>query len=147
MSLFLKRFYDLKTELDEFEDWEERYTYLIEQGREISNPEVQKPENLIHGCQSHAWLQCSLKENKILLQADSESLIVKGLLSLLLKIFDQLPENELKSLDLNLIQTLKLAQHLSPSRANGFNQALLRLDLSLASLKNQKFPDSTSSSH
>ncbi|MFV0247790.1 MAG: SufE family protein [Tenacibaculum sp.] len=108
-------------EFSMFEDWMERYEYIIELGRSlplIDNLHKQE-HNLIKGCQSKVWLYAELKANKISYTADSDAILTKGIVALLLRVFsNQLPEDVL-SANTDFINKIGLKEHLSPTRANG----------------------------
>ncbi len=112
-------------EFNDFSDWEEKYSYIIEQGMEIPVlPEIYKTkENIVLGCQSLVWLIAEYDKNINIMsyKADSDALIVKGLISFLLRIFSgQTPHNIINA-DLFLFEKIGLKGHLSPSRANGLS--------------------------
>lgn len=102
-------------------DWDERYAYLIELGqKQAPLPEVfRSDENIVRGCQSLVWLNRECREGQIFLQADSDSLIVKGLAALLLQVFSGQPPEEVLKTDLLFFEAIGLQKHLSSQRANG----------------------------
>ena len=101
--------------------WDERYTYLIELGQKSPPiPEEHRTEaNIVRGCQSQVWLQRECREGSIYLQADSDSLIVKGLASILLQVFSGQPSEAVLKADLHFFDEIGLNKHLSSQRANG----------------------------
>ncbi|MCT4615931.1 MAG: SufE family protein [Marinifilaceae bacterium] len=104
-----------------FEDWMDKYAYLIELGNELEglDAEYQTDDNLIKGCQSKVWFKAELNEGKVKLAANSDAIIVKGIAALLVRVFDnQSPESIVNS-DLHFIDEIGLKQHLSPTRSNG----------------------------
>jgi cysteine desulfuration protein SufE len=107
-----------------FDEWEERYAYLIDLGRKLPllADEHHIKENLVEGCLSQVWLVCTLNDDNIVsLQADSDSAIVKGLIGLVLMIYEAQTPTEILTTDLsNLFGELKLDSHLSANRRNGF---------------------------
>ena len=108
-------------EFTELDDWMDRYQLLIDMGSEQPPlPEQYKTEqNLIDGCQSRVWLQADLVDGKIHFQAESDALIVKGIVTLLLRVLnDQTPQDILDA-DLYFIEKIGLREHLSPTRSNG----------------------------
>jgi cysteine desulfuration protein SufE len=115
---------NLKEEFAQFKDWEERYQHIIMQGKSLEPlSDDQKIEaNIVKGCQSLVWLTASLNENgTIHFKADSDALIVKGLLSVLLYVYsDQTPDDILNTRP-NFLKDLGLSEHLSMNRANGLN--------------------------
>lgn len=111
--------------IDEFEgltDWMDRYAYIIDLGNTLPEfPEqLKKPENLIEGCQSRVWIaaECDT-DSKIEFQADSDALIVKGIVALLLRVLSGHTPDEIIEADLYFIDRIGLHEHLSPTRSNG----------------------------
>lgn len=110
--------------IDEFaiyDDWMEKYEYIIELGKDLPliDPEKKTDDRLIEGCQSRVWLDASIDNDKIHLTADSDAIITKGIIGLLIRIYDnEAPEDIVKS-DLHFISEIGLQEHLSPTRANG----------------------------
>ncbi len=108
-------------ELSQLSDWFAKYEYLINQGKSLNtlDESLKTDENTIPGCQSTVWITATLQNNKIHYKTDSDSLIVKGMLSLLLKVFNNQPPETIKNADLYFIESTGLDSHLSPSRVNG----------------------------
>ena len=118
-------------EFQELDDWMDRYQLLIDMGSEQEPlPEKYKTEqNLIDGCQSRVWLQADLIDGLVHFQAESDALIVKGIVTLLLRVLnDQTPEDIL-SADLYFIEQIGLREHLSPTRANGLSAMLKQMKM------------------
>ena len=113
---------EIIAEFQDFDDWMDKYQLLIDLGSDQEPlPEQYKTEsNLIDGCQSRVWLQADLTpEGRVHFQAESDALIVKGIIALLIRVLDdQLPEDILQA-DLYFIERLGLREHLSPTRSNG----------------------------
>ncbi len=108
--------------MNQFSHWEDRYKWIIDQGKKLAPTPaaLQIDSNLVKGCQSRVWLWVTLTEDKRMhIQADSDALIVKGLVSMLLKLFNDLTPQEILAVHPEFINELGLAQHLSASRANG----------------------------
>ncbi len=110
--------------IDEFsiyEDWMDKYSYLIELGNDLEDldPKDKNEQNLIKGCQSRVWLVAELKDGKIYFRGESDAVIVKGLVALLLRVVSGRTPKELMESDLHFIDDLDLKQHLSPTRSNG----------------------------
>ena len=104
-----------------FEDWTERYKYIIKHGDKLETlPEEDRVKNnLVKGCQSQVWLTAELKGDKVHFKADSDAAITKGLVSLMVRLYsDQTPE-EIISVNPDFISKIGMQQHLSPTRANG----------------------------
>ena len=112
---------EIVEEFSLFEDWMQRYEYMIELGKsiELIDPSNKVDSNLIKGCQSMLWLHAELKVNKLIFKADSEAIITKGIAAVLLRVFsNQTPKNIIEA-DLEFIDKIGLKEHLSPTRANG----------------------------
>lgn len=113
---------EIIAEFSDFEDWMDRYQLLIDMGNEQEPlPEQYKTEqNLIEGCQSRVWLQAdTTPEGTILFQAESDALIVKGIVALLIRVLSGHTPDEILAADLYFIDRIGLKEHLSPTRSNG----------------------------
>lgn len=108
-------------EFNDFEDWMDRYQLLIDLGNEQESLDEQyrTDQNLIEGCQSRVWLQADYVDGKIVFQAESDALIVKGIISLLIKVISGHTPDEILSSELYFIDAIGLKEHLSPTRSNG----------------------------
>jgi len=104
-----------------FEDWMDKYSLLIELGNELApiDPKYKVDGNLIRGCQSRVWLHQEYADGKITFEAESDALIVKGLVALLLKIYSNRTPHEILISEPRFIDEIGLRQHLSPTRSNG----------------------------
>ena len=104
-----------------FEDWTQRYEYMIElsKGLEKMDEQMKNDKNIIKGCQSKVWLHAELNEGKIKFLADSEAIITRGIIAILLTIFNNRTPKEIIESDTNFIEKIGLKEHLSPNRANG----------------------------
>ena len=104
-----------------FDDWEEKYEYIIDMGKKLPvMPEEHKSEeNIIKGCQSVVWLNASFKEGLVHFEADSQAMIVKGLVSMLLNVLSGHTPEEVLHADLYFIEKIGLTSHLAQTRANG----------------------------
>lgn len=112
---------EIVEEFSLFEDWMQRYEYMIELGKsiELIDPSNKIDSNLIKGCQSKLWLHAELKKDKLIFKADSEAIITKGIAAVLLRVFsNQTPKNIIEA-KLEFIDKIGLKEHLSPTRANG----------------------------
>ena len=113
---------EIVEEFEGFDDWMDKYQMLIDLGSEQEPlPEKYKTEsNLIDGCQSRVWLQADLMEDgTIHFQAESDALIVKGIVTLLIRVLDHQAPEDILSADLHFIEDIGLKEHLSPTRSNG----------------------------
>lgn len=104
-----------------FDDWMDRYSLLIDLGNSLGDldPKYKVEENLIVGCQSRVWLHADLVDHKILFQAESDAVIVKGIIALLLKVLSNRTPDEILEADLYFVDKIGLKEHLSPTRSNG----------------------------
>ena len=111
--------------IDEFidiEDWMDRYAYIIDLGNSLPaiDEKYKTPQYIIEGCQSRVWLNAELNdEGKIIYTADSDAIIVKGIISLLIKVLTEHTPQEILDADLYFIDKIGLSEHLSPTRSNG----------------------------
>ena len=108
-------------EFSDFDDWMDKYQLLIDLGSEQEPlaPEYKTDQNLIDGCQSRVWLQADLVDGKIEFQAESDALIVKGIIALLIKVVSGHTPDEILENELYFIEGIGLKDHLSPTRSNG----------------------------
>lgn len=109
-------------EFEDFSDWMDKYQLLIDLGNEQEplDPQYKTEQTLIDGCQSRVWLQADLdNEGKVVFQAESDALIVKGIISLLIKVVSGHTPDEILNSDLYFIEKIGLKEHLSPTRSNG----------------------------
>ncbi len=114
-----------------YEDWMDKYTYLIELGNELEpiDASYKVDQNLIRGCQSRVWLQQRLENDRIIFEAESDALIVKGLVALLLKVFSGRTPQEILEAEPHFIDEIGLKQHLSPTRSNGLMAMVKQIKL------------------
>ena len=108
-------------EFSDFDDWMDKYQLLIDLGNEQEPlaPEYKNDQTLIDGCQSRVWLQADLVDGKVEFQAESDALIVKGIIALLIKVVSGHTPDEILDNDLYFIEAIGLKDHLSPTRSNG----------------------------
>ena len=108
-------------EFSDFDDWMDKYQLLIDLGNEQEplDEEYKTDQNLIDGCQSRVWLQADLVDGKIIFQAESDALIVKGIVALLIQVVSGHTPDEILENDLYFIEKIGLKEHLSPTRSNG----------------------------
>ena len=112
---------EIIAEFSVYTDWMDKYGYLIELGNELKDldPKEKTDQNLIKGCQSRVWLIAEMNDGKINFRGESDAIIVKGLVALLLRVVSGRTPNELIENNLHFIDDLGLKQHLSPTRSNG----------------------------
>lgn len=108
-------------DFSELSDWMDKYQMLIDLGNELEplDERYKTQPNLIDGCQSRVWLQCDEKEGKLYFTADSDALIVKGIIALLIRVVSGHTPREIMDAELYFIDRIGLHEHLSPTRANG----------------------------
>ena len=108
-------------EFAEFTEWMDKYQMLIDLGNDLEglDAEYKNELNLIDGCQSRVWLQCDIKDGKLVFTADSDALITKGIIALLIRVVSGHTPKEILDTDLYFIERIGLHQHLSPTRSNG----------------------------
>ncbi|MFW6257588.1 MAG: SufE family protein [Prolixibacteraceae bacterium] len=118
-------------EFSVYEDWMDKYSYLIELGNELEDlpPEEKNDQNLIKGCQSRVWLVAEKKGDKIYFRGESDAVIVKGLVALLLRVVSGRTPREIIDNELHFIDDLGLKQHLSPTRSNGLLAMVKQIQL------------------
>ena len=112
---------DIIDEFSVFDDWMDKYSLIIEYGNSLEtlDDKYKTPENIIQGCQSRVWLQTDYRDGKLFFQAESDAIIVKGLLALVLRIFSGRTPQEIIDTDLRFMKEIGLTDHLSPTRSNG----------------------------
>ncbi|MDR0422120.1 MAG: SufE family protein [Proteiniphilum sp.] len=118
--------------IDEFgmyDDWMDKYAVIIEQGNALPpiDEKYKVPENIIEGCQSRVWLQAGYRDGRLWFQAESDAIIVKGLLALVLRVFGGRTPDEILNTDLRFMKEIGLTGHLSPTRANGLLAVIKRI--------------------
>lgn len=116
-------------EFSMFDDWMGKYEYIIDLGKDLPLlHENQKTEDrLIHGCQSRVWVHAEAKENRLCFTADSDAIITKGIISLLIRVLSNQKPSDIVTSDLYFINKIGLQEHLSPTRANGLVGMINRL--------------------
>ena len=104
-----------------FDDWMQRYEYMIELGKSLPliDEQYKTDENLIKGCQSKVWVHAELKDDKIVFTADSDAIITKGIVAILIRVFSNQQPKDIIEANTNFIDDIGLKEHLSPTRANG----------------------------
>lgn len=127
--------------IEEFElldNWEQKYEYIIDLGKKLpALPENEKTEDrIIKGCQSRVWLKSELKDGKIHYTADSDAIIVRGLLSLLLRVYNQQDPKEIVSAEPEFIDKIGMSQHLAQTRSNGLRAMVKQMKLDAMVLGN-----------
>ena len=116
-------------EFNDFTDWMDKYQLLIDLGGELDalGEQYKNDDNLIDGCQSRVWIQCDVKDDQLFFTADSDALIVKGIIALLIKVLSGHTAKEILDADLYFIDRIGLKDHLSPTRSNGLLAMVKRI--------------------
>lgn len=112
---------DIVNEFSMFEDWMQRYEYIIELGKNLPliNEQFKTEDNIIKGCQSKVWLKGQQNEDKIVFTADSDAILTKGIIAILIRVFSNQKAIDILNADMDFIDEIGLKEHLSPTRANG----------------------------
>jgi cysteine desulfuration protein SufE len=115
----------------QFHNWEDRYKYLIDYGKNLSPlaDEFKQEVNLVKGCQSQVWLVGELVGNKVIFKADSDASIVKGIIALLVEVYSDSSPDEILNTKPDFIEKIGLAEHLSMSRANGLTSMIKQITI------------------
>lgn len=108
-------------EFSYFEDWMDKYNYIIELGKSLPliDPKYKTDEYRIEGCQSNVWLQADYRDNRLYFTADSDAIITKGIINLLIRVLSGQTPDDILTADLGYIDAIGLKNHLSPTRSNG----------------------------
>jgi cysteine desulfuration protein SufE len=129
-------------------DWEARYEYLIDLGKELRPMDAadKTEDHLIKGCQSRVWLKAELQDGKVVFSADSDAIITKGMVALMVRVLSQQTPADIIKSELKFVKALGLTEHLSPTRANGLVSMIRRmkseaLRLSTGPIETQKNND------
>jgi cysteine desulfuration protein SufE len=126
---------DIQTEIIEefefFDDWMERYEYIISIGKSLVliDERHKIEDNIIKGCQSQVWLYAEKKEDKIIFTADSDAIITKGIVALLLRVFSNQTADDILTTEINFIDKIGLKENLSPTRSNGLVSMIKQIKL------------------
>ncbi|CAH0337321.1 Cysteine desulfuration protein SufE [Flavobacterium sp. CECT 9288] len=112
---------EIVEEFSMFDDWMDRYEYIIELGKKLPliKEEFKTEDNIIKGCQSKVWLQGEQADDKIVFTADSDAILTKGIIAILIRAFSNQKAADILSADMDFIDEIGLKEHLSPTRANG----------------------------
>ncbi len=114
-----------------FDDWMDKYNFLIELSRDIPDidPSLKTDEYIIKGCQSRVWLNAEMESGKVVFTADSDAIIVKGIIALLIRVMSDQTPQDLMNVDLYFIDKIGLKQNLSPTRSNGLVAMIKQMKL------------------
>ncbi|EPR72478.1 Sulfur acceptor protein SufE for iron-sulfur cluster assembly [Winogradskyella psychrotolerans RS-3] len=114
-----------------FEDWEERYQYMIDLGKDlpIIDEKYKTEDNIIKGCQSKVWVHANMEDDKVNFTADSDAIITKGIIAILIRVFSNQHPKDILEANTDFIDKIGLKEHLSPTRANGLVSMIKQLKL------------------
>jgi cysteine desulfuration protein SufE len=112
---------EIVDEFSMFDDWLQRYEYIIDLGKKLPliREEFKTDDNIIKGCQSKVWLKGEQNEDKIVFTADSDAILTKGIIAILIRVFSGQKSSDILNADMDFIDEIGLKEHLSPTRANG----------------------------
>lgn len=118
-------------EFSNFEEWLDKYAYLIDLGKEcpVIDEKDKTEDNLIKGCQSRVWLSCEHRDGRLYFKADSDAVITKGIISLLIRALDGQAPKDIAAAELAFIDAIGLKEHLSPTRSNGLTSMVKQMKM------------------
>ena len=119
------------TEFDSFEDWMDKYNYIIELGKDLPliDEQYKTDQYLISGCQSQVWLHAEIKDGKVIYTADSDAIITKGIIHLLIRVLSNQTPEAIINAQLTYIDRIGLKDHLSPTRSNGLASMIKQMKM------------------
>lgn len=131
---------EIIADFDIFEDWMQKYEYLIDLGKELPSidEKYKLDENLIKGCQSRVWLHVEAKNGKLFYYADSDAIMTKGIIALLIRVLSGQRASDIANADLDFINTIGLKEQLSATRANGLVSMIKQMKLYAIALKDRQ---------
>ncbi|MCO5724321.1 SufE family protein [Robiginitalea marina] len=134
---------DIIAEFSMFEDWMQRYEYMIELGKSLPRIEAQykTDDHLIKGCQSKVWVHADLEDDKVVFTADSDAIITKGIIAILIRAFSNQKPADILAAKTDFIDEIGLKEHLSPTRANGLVSMVKQLKLYALAFETQRQPE------
>lgn len=122
---------DIIDEFSMFEDWEERYQYMIDLGKTLPliDEQYKTEDYIIKGCQSKVWVHADLDGDRVVFTADSDAIITKGIIAILIRVFSNQHPNDIIEANMDFIDKIGLKEHLSPTRANGLVSMIKQLKM------------------
>ncbi len=131
---------EITEEFELFEDWMGRYEHLIDMGKSLPmiDPKHKTEDKIIKGCQSTVWMHSELKDGKIIYTADSDAIITKGMVALMVRVLSNHTPDEIINAKLNFVEKIGLTQHLSPTRSNGLLSMIKQMKLDALVYKSQQ---------
>jgi cysteine desulfuration protein SufE len=114
-----------------FDDWMQRYEYMIDLGKSLPliDNKFKTEDNIINGCQSKVWVHAKMKKDKVIFTADSDAIITKGIIAILIRVFSNQHPKDIIDANTDFIDTIGLKEHLSPTRANGLVSMIKQLKM------------------
>lgn len=134
---------DIIEEFEMFDDWMGKYEYLIDLGKSLPLIEehYKTDDNLIRGCQSRVWLHAEMKENELVFTADSDAIITKGLVGLMIRVLSNHTPDEIINTELYFVDKIGLKEHLSPTRSNGLVSMIKQMKMYALAYKTKQLKD------
>jgi cysteine desulfuration protein SufE len=131
---------EIISEFEMFDDWMDKYNYIIEAGKSVPviDPEYKEDRYLIKGCQSQVWLHASMEEGRVIFRADSDALITRGIVGMLIRVLSNQPPQDIVNAELRFIDEIGLKEHLSPTRSNGLVNMIKQMKLYALAFKAQQ---------
>lgn len=119
------------TKFEELENWEDKYAHLIKMGKDLGelDPEIKTEKNKISGCQSQVWMHAKIEDGKMIILGDSDAMIVKGLIAMLIKVYSNQKPEDILSSPPKFLHKMGIDKHLSPTRKNGLGAMLKQIQL------------------
>ena len=130
---------EIVEEFSMFEDWMQRYEYMIDLGKSLPliDPQFKTDDYIIKGCQSKVWVHADLEDDKLVFKADSDAIITKGIIAILIRVFSHQHPDAILNADTSFIDKIGLKEHLSPTRANGLVSMIKQLKMYAIAFKTQ----------
>ncbi|MCX6296184.1 MAG: SufE family protein [Bacteroidetes bacterium] len=128
---------EIVEEFEMFDDWMQKYEYLIDLGKSLPliDEQYKTEDTLIKGCQSRVWMHSELKDGKVIYTADSDAIITKGMVALMIRVLSNHTPDEIMNAKLNFVEKIGLTQHLSPTRSNGLLSMIKQMKLDALAYK------------
>lgn len=122
---------EIVDEFSMFDDWMQRYEYMIELGKSLPmiDEAYKTKDNIIKGCQSQVWVKADFEEGKVIFTADSDAIITKGIIAILIRVFSNQTPEAIMNADTDFLDEIGLKDHLSPTRANGLVSMIKQLKM------------------
>ena len=131
---------EIISEFNMFDDWMQKYEYIIELGKNLPliKEEFKTENNLIKGCQSKVWLHGEQKDGKVIFSADSDAILTKGIIAILIRVFSHQKAADILEANTDFIDQIGLKEHLSPTRANGLVSMVKQIKMYALAFQSQK---------